>query len=241
MDYVIIRKIVDDYKSNLYNTFRKLISSTEIYRLGGQNLNIICKNVEISPKVGKDILVEPIPIQNLHDDYDQYASFIFEIFQGKIIQDWEHFLEELFEYLVNIHIDKIINIPNLNKISMKINFEDSTDILEQIKNNHNRIYQFSEYKCKIKTINDVFNEKQEGIDQLDHIKMNKLLRNCIQHSNSIITKNTLKDMGKDKIYLLDENGNSKSYSESDSIKFTLPEINKLKQSIEHICNIWRIA
>jgi hypothetical protein len=80
-----LNDIIDRLITNINSTFMKLLAASTMYELGQETLSPIDDRVSISPKVGTNLHIEPIPIVYIKKFRDDYPYFISEVFHGKLV------------------------------------------------------------------------------------------------------------------------------------------------------------
>jgi hypothetical protein len=237
----IIDRLIEDV--NL--TFNKLLAYYTMYDQGQKSLRETLSQYEegviMSPKVGTNLHIEPIPIKDIKQFSDDYPYFISEVFHGKLVGIWNNCLTNIFSLFIDLHFTGKRDFKELKKLDIKLDFNSNENFNSHIKNRIIKAFDFNkEYSERQKLINNILNPNNESNEELDNILKNVLIRNIIQHKNNIVDSYSLKKLGSTQIKILDIAGNSKIYKEDDKILLTIPEIYSFKSSMFYIGQIWRV-
>lgn len=237
--------LIDELIVDLDKTFNELLVALTLYQIGDSNVDAYDDNTLISPVVGLDLEMEPIPISDLKYFKVNYPYFLFEVYHGKFVQLWNNFLDNMFLGLINLHLEGKRNFKELKKLNIKIDFESGENIFTQIPKKALDTYSFTRFQERLRIINKVFNPRNQWKEQLFNIQKNIFIRNSIQHRNNVIDKFILKNINKlrspDKpiVEVLDATGNNISLKEGEKIILSLPEIHSFKTSMLFISQKWR--
>ncbi len=235
-----LNNIIDRLITNINSTFMKLLAASTMYGLGQETLGQIGDGASISPKVGTNLHIEPIPIVYIKKFRDDYPYFISEVFHGKLVHLWNNCLEDIFLLFIDLHFTGKRKFGELKKQDVKLDFSSNEDFYNQIKNRISDDFDFKEYSERQKLINKILNPNNDGREELDNIYKNILIRNVIQHRNNIVDSYILKKLASSQIEILDMDGNLKFYKENDKLLLSIPEIHSFKSSMFIIGQIWRV-
>ena len=235
-----LNDIIDRLIIDVNSIFMKFLAASTMYKLGQETLSQIDNQVSISPKVGIDLHIEPIPIVDIKKFRDEYPYFLSEIFHGELVQLWNNCLHDIFSLFIDFHFTGKRKFEEIGKHSIKLDFSSDENFHNQIQNRIIDDFDFKKYREREKLLNKILNLNDVGRDELAAIHRNVLIRNAIQHRNGVIDSYTLKELGSSQIKILDMNGKPKVYKENDKILLSIPEIYSLKSSIFSIGQIWRV-
>ena len=236
-----LNEIIDRLIIDVNSTFMNLLAASTMYELGQETLSQIDNQVSISPKVGTNLHIEPIPIVDIKKFRDDYPYFLSEVFHGKLVQSWNNCLDDIFSLFIDFHFAGKRNFEELGKQSIKLDFSSDEKFYSQIQNRIIDDFNLKrKYRDRKKLINKILNLNDVGRDELAAIHKNVLIRNAIQHKNGVIDSYTLKELGYPQIKILDMNGKLKVYKKNDKIQLSIPEIYSFKSSILSIGQIWRV-
>lgn len=231
--------IIDRLITNVNSAFMKLLAALTMYELGQDTLCQINNQVSISPKVGTNLHIEPIPIGDIKKFRADYPDFISEVFHGKLAHLWNNCLNDIFSLFIDLHFIEKRKFEELKKQDIKLDFCSDEGFYDQIKNRIIDGFSFKEYSERQKLINKILNPNNESKEELANIYKSILIRNIIQHKNSIVDSYILKRLSSSQIKILDMDGNLKIYRENDKILLSIPEIHSFKSSMFIIGQIWR--
>lgn len=234
----MIKKILNKYLGINNKLFKELICNLSIFQIGDDNLKSINKSTLIFPKISTEFEIEPFPIATLIAFKRDYPDFILEIYQGKLVSEWQNLLDEVFNYLLDLHFQGQRQFIEFGKTNILLNFADTRNVVDQITENIKADFSFLSYEKKIKIIKDSFNCLSPDGLNMQNIFKNVLVRNSIQHRNRIIDNYLLRKCGTNKITILDINGEKKTLKEGEEINIYLPEIYDFKKSLTYIINKW---
>lgn len=211
-----------------------------MHDLGRCSLENIDDRTVISPKVGFELHIEPIPIQYIKRFKDNFPYFILEVFHGKIVLLWHDLLTNIFSIFIELHLSNIRQFEELKKQEIRLDFNSSDNFNVQIKKGIIDDFNFKEFSERQKLINKLLNPEGHGQNELAYILKNILLRNIIQHRKNIIDDYILRKLGRAQIEILDNDGKIVNYSCGDKFILSIPEIDAFKKSILFTANLWRI-
>ena len=236
-----LNDIIDRLIIDVNSTFMNLLAASTMYGLGQETLSQIDNQVSISPKVGTNLHIEPIPIVDIKKFRDDYPYFLSEVFHGKLVQLWDNCLHDVFSLFIDLHFTGKRNFEELGKLSIRLDFRSSENFYSHIQNRIIHAFDFQKYRDREKLINKILNLNAVGRDELAAIHKNVLIRNAIQHRNGVIDSFTLKELGSSQIKIFDTNEKLlKVYKENDKILLSIPEIYSFKSSLLYIGQIWRV-
>ncbi|MCK4251722.1 hypothetical protein KAX97_09745, partial [candidate division WOR-3 bacterium] len=123
----------------------KLLAASTMYELGQETLGPIDDGASISPKVGTNLHIEPIPIVYIKKFRDDYPYFISEVFHGKLVHLWNNCLKDVFSLFIDLHFTGKRKFEELKKQDVKLDFSSNEDFYNQIKNRISDDFDFKEY------------------------------------------------------------------------------------------------
>lgn len=235
----IIKEKIDELILNLNLLFKELLSAKTLYDIGRVNIDSLSNDIYISPIVGPGLQIEPVHISVVKEYKENYPHFIFEVYHGKVVQLINNLLDDVFEQLVEFHFSRHRVFCELKKQDVKIDFSINIDHNIQIKESLQKDYSFKDFIERVRIINKVFNPSNNGNTELDHIKMNVLLRNTVQHRNNILDEYIFSKLGCSEIFLLNDQGEKVTYKKGDQISISIPDIHLFISSLLFIIQIWR--
>lgn len=233
------KEIVDKLITESSNIFKQYILTHTSFSMGQDSLSEFDDSVCIEATVGLNIHIEPIPMGELKHYKEGVPNFLLEIFHGKLVQAWNECLSNLFKILVNSHFSGERTFYELKKRNITLNFAESVRIDEQINERLCKDFEFEKYSDKAKLLTRVFNEENRNSDHLFNILKNVQIRNSFQHRSGKIDKFLLKELGVNKISILNKNGESQNYSLDDDIDLSVSELNGFRQSLIMVSQVWR--
>lgn len=155
-----------------------------------------------------------------------------ELTHGVLIQEWEHFLREIFVEGV-IHYLKGYDLGDPKyKISLKI-LKTTIEETERRKNISSEVINsLWGYDNLFKQSRKLF--KIEECDLLNRTNKHIKVRHIFQHNRGEIRSRYLKEIGRESRYLevFNDEGKPISYREGDTIKLSRPEIQDVYDTIE---------
>jgi len=235
-----INPILDELIININLCFIELLAANMMHDLGRYSIETIDDQAVISPKVGFELHIEPIPIRYIKIFKDNFPYFILEVFHGKFVLLWHDLLSNIFSIYIELHFSNIRKFEELKKQEIRLDFNSPDNFNVQIKNGIIDDFNFKEFSERQKLINKLLNPEGDGQEALVCILKNILLRNIIQHRKNVIDDYILRKLGRDHIEILDNDGKIINYSVGDNFKLSIPEIYAFKKSILNIAQIWRI-
>jgi hypothetical protein len=235
-----VNGILDELIDQINSTFLELLAASTMYNLGQYTIDQVKDDAVVSPKVGTDLYIEPIPMTEIKSFKNNYPHFLSEAFHGKLVHLWNSCLNDIFSLFVDLHLLGVRKLEELKKQDVKLDFSSSNDLSLQIKERIIAGFRFWEYSERQKLINKILNPTNKKKKELANIYKNILVRNVIQHRNCIVDPYILNKLGIDKIDIIDIDGKPMVYRENDKILLSIPEVHLFKQSMLTICQIWRM-
>ena len=162
-----------------------------------------------------------------------------ETFHGKLVFAWYECLTSLFTLLVDKHFSGTRQFKELKTCQLKIDFQKSIDVNEQIKNSLSKNFDFDTYKDKIKIINSVLNPGNKRENELRNIHKHIQIRNSFQHKAGKIDKFFLQELGVQDISLLDNDSIENKFIQDNIINLSIPEFDLFRKSIVLVAQTWR--
>jgi hypothetical protein len=231
-----IDKFIDDTNA----LFVEFLAAKTMYDIGRGNVDSIADNVAISPLVGVDLRLEPIPISFIKQYKNNYPHFILEVYHVRLVQLWNNLLDDIFCILIEEHINGGRRFSELKKQQVKVDFDSTEDLLVQLKEKLIEDFAFVDYPERQRIINKALNPNDKGQNELDNLKKNILIRNLIQHRGSIVDDYILGKLGSSQVQLYDDDGDLKTYRPGDKILLSIPEIHNFIRSLLLVVQKWRI-
>jgi hypothetical protein len=239
-----VNVIIDNLISNLNDNFRELLSANILYTQGQDTINQIDNAVVVSPLVGADLRLEPLPITLVKQFKDQYPSFLMDVFHARFVQLWNQCLNDIFSLFVDLHFDDTRRFEELKAPSLttiRLDFSSETAVHGQIKKKVLKNFDLLEFSEKQKLINKMLNHGAKCDSALHNVKKNVLIRNAIQHHRKrAIDARLLKKLGASQIRIKDSHGKDRHYKEGDEIVLFIPEIYSFMSSMLFIGEQWRV-
>lgn len=234
-----IEEISDKLILKINSAFEDFLSALTIYSLGQGNIDQINDRICVSPPVGIDLQIEPLPIKDIKAFKNYYPHFLLEVYHGSFVQLWNDYLDEIFSLFVEWHFSGTRQFKELKKPNVKLDFNSDIDFSSQIKKAIINNFSFQEYSERQKILNRIVNPELKGTDELLLIKKNVLIRNSIQHRNGIVDSYILQEIGSNKLSIKGVKGNIIYLKLNDRIVLSIPEIYSFKASMLYISQLWR--
>ncbi len=235
-----VNKNIDRFIDNVNVLFEEFLAAKTMYDIGRDTLDSISDNAAISPLVGFDLHLEPIPIVFIKRYKNKYPHFILEVYHGKLVQLWNNLLDDIFCILIEEHMIGARRFSELKRKEVRVDFDSSEDLLTQLKEKLIEDFSFVEYPERQRIINKALNPNNEGQTELDIVKRNILIRNSIQHRDSIVDDYILGKLGCNEIQLYDDDGNLRPYKSGDKILLSIPEIHNFIRLLLYVVQKWRV-
>lgn len=234
-----IEKKLNQFTEDINLLFNEFLAAKTMYDIGRSSIDDISDDVCISAIVGSDLHLEPIPMTYIKKYKNNYPFVILDVYHGKLVQLWNNLLEDIFCILIDQHMIGARKFTELKKQEVKIDFDSTVDLLQQLKDNLIDDFSFKEFSERQKIINKALNITNDGQDKLDNIRKNILLRNLIQHKEYEIDDYILKEIGCKTIRLYDDEGKIRDHKKGDKFTLSIPEIHNFKSSLLYVVQCWR--
>lgn len=234
----VVNNSIEDVK-DIFTTF---LSALTMYQRGQDTITDINNRASISPKVGGDIHLEPLPIGVVKEFKNYYPDFILEVFQGRLIQKWNDCLNEFFVLLLDLHIEGERLFKELKNPKVSVDFRSATDLVNQIRENSIENFRLStSFNQRQKIINDALNPDRKSGSDLENIYKHVLLRNAIKHREKKIDLYIIENLGEagPELEILNEEGEPELFGEGERIQLSIPALYKLRSSMLCVLQLWK--
>ncbi|MHC1729379.1 MAG: hypothetical protein AB9866_25830 [Syntrophobacteraceae bacterium] len=219
--------------------FKQCVLAYTALNLGQSTLDGFSDSVCIATTIGLNIQTEPIPMSELKHYRKGLGHFLLEVFHGKLVQVWHESLSELYSILVDLHFSGNRQFKELKVHNISLDFRNAIALDEQIKERLCKDFYFQKYGNKIKLLNRIFNPHSDHSDHLQNVAKHVQIRNAFQHHAGSVDDFMLKELGLQKIYVLNNNGNKVELKEGDKIELSVPEFDNFRKSLLLIGQVWR--
>lgn len=238
-----IDQIMDELIINCNSVFKQLLSAIAMKEITMNEIGIdqAYEGISISVKVGVDLQIEPIPIIEVKQFTNEYLSFLLDASHGKLARLWIDSLNDIFSLFIDLHFTGKRKFKEYKK-QIKLpfqSFDTTKDIDDQIKDAVIKDFNFQSHNDKLWLINKVLNLTLEKEKEFENIKKNIFIRNSIEHGKGFIRDYVSKELGDNKIVILDATGMRKIFNINDKIILSIPEIYEFKCSVIFISQLWR--
>lgn len=234
--------LIDNLLENLNKNFHSFLLAETTSRFGKTNFENINEDVVIQFQLSSDESIEPIPIGELKQYSDFFPTFLVEVFHGKAVIFWQEFLINIFSLYVDLHFDGERKFEELKTRQVHFDFKCEDAVICHIKEGLINGYAFENYKDKIRIISKICEPQQSSANYdtaLYEIYKNVIIRNSLQHKDSILTKDSVNLLGRGTIEVLDPEGNNLPLNVGDKINLSLQEFYRFNQSLIFIGQLWR--
>lgn len=235
-------KLIDSLLKNLNNNFHSFLLAKTFLELGETNFQYINGDAVIQVVLSKDDSVEPIPIYELKEYKKTFPTFLVEVFHGKAVILWQEFLTNIFSLYVDLHFDGKRKFKELKTRQIHFDFKCEDDVIGHIKESLINGFAFENYKDRIRIISKICESQESSVNcetTLYEIYKNVIIRNSLQHKDSILTKDSVNLLGRETIEVFDVEGNKLLLSVGDKINLSLKEFYRFNQSLIFIGQLWR--
>lgn len=230
---------IDRFQVAVSSHFRQLILAVAYLRIGGTVINRSPANASVELSLGKSIKTEPFYLKELLPYSCSVGESILELHQNKMIAAWSDLLNDLFSSLVNLHFSGVRKFYELKKRTVRLDFTSETELNEQIRATLIADFAFQRYNDRVKITDDFLNPGGKHLTELLTIKKHVFIRNAIQHHNSRVYQDMLKELGCPRLAVLDENADEKNLGVDEQIVLTVPELDAIKRALFLVSNEWR--
>lgn len=234
-----ITPLLDALLEKINEGFHQFLLASVCQQLGWSRIDIIEDGTLVQMPVGVNIHTEPIPIRELKQYRKRMPNFILEFFHSKFVQLWQQLLTDLFGHIVDMHLKKQQLFPELKIQPAKLNFASTEDITIQLKQSLRKDFAFRKYADRIKLISKIINKIDIQCKDFRIIYKHILIRNSFEHRNGKVDFYMLKELGDNKITILNSNGKPQILKDGDYINLTIPEFDQFYRSLLFILQHWR--
>lgn len=233
------KAILDRLIQESGNIFKQFLLAHTSITLGHGIVGEIADDTAVGTTVGLNISIEPIPIRELKQYKPVLPQFLLESFHDRLVQLWNRTIAKLFKYLIELHFNRIRPFEELKNRRPRIDFRSSTSLDDQIREVLSEDFEFQNYSERVRLLNSVFNSKNNKSNDLQKIHKHVQVRNCLQHKGGHIDDFFLKDLGVNKIEMLDHNANPRTYNLNDRVILSVPEFDSFRRSLLLVSQVWR--
>jgi hypothetical protein len=230
---------IDTVISESSSLFKQCILAHTALHLGQGTLSGFPDSVCIKTATGLNVEIEPIPMAELKHYTEGLPHFLLEVFHGRMVQVWQECLLKLFRILVDLHFSGKRKFAELKKRDIVLDFQATPSLEAQMTERLCRGFEFERYSDKVKLLNGVFNPINEQPEHLLNVAKHVQIRNSFQHRRGIVDEFLLKELGLQKIALLNFNGESRDYQLNDNIQISIPEFDAFRRSLLMVGQLWR--
>lgn len=213
----------------------------------GKNINLYTDDSKFEAVDAGDYYIEDIPMPDIKKFKGKHPDFLMEIFHGKLVQLWHNCIVDIFRLLVYSYFSDKRTFTKLDiKSQVKLDFTlEKEDLVSQLPQTV-----ISEFKSrngimdKTYIIRNTLNTKEIDNNFFKEIHKNILVRNAIQHNNSVIGEKLPKTLDKDNpkfIYMLDLSGKPVCCKCNEKITLSFFEIEAFIKAMHAVVNGWRNA
>jgi len=241
-----MRSFMTDHKATLdqliqgsSNLFKQFLLAHTSITLGHDIIGEISDDAAVGTSVGLNISIEPIPVRELKQYKPVLPQFLLETFHDRLVQLWNRTIAKLFRYLIELHFNGIRPFVELKNRRPKIDFRSSTSLDDQIMEALSEDFEFQKYSERVMLLNSVFNPENNNSIDLRNIHKHVHVRNCLQHKEGHIDSFFLKDLGLNKIDMLDHNAKLVTCNLNDRIILSVPEFDGFRRSLLLVGQVWR--
>jgi hypothetical protein len=177
-----------------------------------------------------------------HEFKDKIINDVYSVIHGILIQEWEHFLYDIFTEGVVYYIKGYDLADIRHKFALE-NFNPTLAIEEIRKKISVELERaLLKYETLFKESRSLF--KIDDSDLLNEIKTQVQVRHIFQHNQGKIRRMDLDSIGSNGsdacFNILDDEGKLRPYKEDEEIWLSLPEIQKLYKTIEQYSEKFQI-
>jgi hypothetical protein len=234
-----MQTIIDNFQRSLNTMFAEFTLATSCAEVGFQLISKSGSEKTVSLKLGEELFTEPVSFSELLSNSQDVKSKGNSFYQNMMIAAWSDLIDEIFEYFLAQHFDGHRDFVELKRQNIKIDFASSISIEVQAKDALSKDFSFRSYPDRFKLINGILNPGNELDAEIKIIRKHVLIRNSIQHHNSIAYEDLFSQLGAANIELLDPNGAPLSVTQGNKIYISVPELDYLKRAQHLVSQKWR--
>jgi hypothetical protein len=230
---------LDNLIMEVNSNFFILLCAISLYQTGQHNVDQFTDDATISPKVGRNVQIEPIPVRSLKQFEEGLPKFFIEVSHSRLVRLWNECLSDLYKDIIELHFAGIKKCSTLNKQRVYFDFNYTGAIEDHLKDGLLHQFGLKEFVEKQKMVNRELNPGKKRQDALQNICKNVQIRNVMEHKKGIVDDSLLKKLGCSQIEVLDDQGNKRQLSQEDLVSLSIPEISSFMSSIFVIQQVWR--
>lgn len=227
------------FQAQLSNHFRELILAHAYLLIGNEQIAKAPPLASVSVLLGEDITTEPFNLKELVQHSSAVNDGLLELFQTKVIATWSDLLSILFSEFIAQHLAGKTLYPQFKKINARLDFSAPGSLEDQLKETLIAEFAFKPYKERITPISAILDPTGLLEDERSLIKKHVLIRNALQHHESKVYADMLKELGTNQLAILDHKGAPLSIASGQHISLSIPELDALKSALFRLTNKWR--
>jgi hypothetical protein len=240
--------IFDNFIEETNDVFYKLKIAYQFIAskyFAGKNIDLYANEGKFEAIDAGDFYIEDIPMSDIKKFKRKHPDFLMEIFHGKLVQLWHNCIVDIFTLLVYSHFSDNRKFTELGtKYPVKLNFTlNKEDLFSQLPQTIiNEFKSKNGIMDKTYTIRNTLDSKEIDNNCFKEIHKNILVRNAIQHNNSVIDEKlprTLDNNNPEFIYMLNLNGEQVCCRCNEKITLSFFEIQAFIQAMHTVINGWR--
>lgn len=228
-----------EFQARLSSYFRELILAHAYLQIGNGEIAKAPPNASVSVLLGEDITTEPFILRELVQHSAAVNYGILELFQTKVIAAWSDLLTALFADFVAQHLAQEKTYPQFKKLTARLDFSAATSLNDQLHDGLISDFAFKPYRDRIAPISAILDPAGLMEAERNLIKKHVSIRNAIQHHDSTVYEDMLRELSATELEVLDQNGSPSSIGLGQRIPLSIPELDGLKGAFFRLTNKWR--
>ncbi|MCK5113287.1 MAG: hypothetical protein KAR11_00805 [Phycisphaerae bacterium] len=233
------KRIIDTVINESTVLFKQCVLAQAVLNLGQRTLTGFSDTACIKTTVGLNVEIEPIPIAEVREYTEEFPHFLLEVLHGRLVQVWQECLSNLFRMLVDLHFSQNRRLVELKKRNLSLDFRATVSLEDQVTEQICRNFDFEKYSERVKLLNSVFNPNNEQPEHLLQVSKHVQIRNSFQHRRGVVNEFLLKELGLQKISILDKEGTQRDCQLDDDIQISLPEFDLFRRALLMVGQQWR--
>jgi len=232
-----VHRYIDNFQQKLHSFFNQMVLGPAFVQLSNFVSNP--KEIDITVTLARGVTSEPAPLADIIHHAAAVGAGTTELFQVRAIAAWNDLLTEIFGSFVSSHLEEKGKHSNLGQIKGQIDFSSDEPVLKQIQRTIIIDFGFLPYDKRIRTVKKLCSVQDTIDTDLKLVSQHVEIRNSLQHHNGKVTKDLLKNIGNNKLELLNPEGDKSTFTEGERILLSIPDLNELKSALYRITMKWR--
>jgi len=234
-----MKGVIDKFQERIGTIFSEFMLSTACTKAGLGLISQGNPTNTVSLMLAQDLFTEPMTFAELLQNKRELESRSIAHYQNMMIASWSDSIQDLFKCLLEMHFKGVRKFTELKKQNVKLDLSIDISIETQAVDMLLKDFSFWPYPDRFKLINQVLNPSKDLDSESLNIRKHVLIRNAIQHHNSVAYQNMFDQLGVKEFDVFDDKGVPFKVTVDNVIYMSVPEFDRLKRDLYLLSQKWR--